>query len=475
MTLPVTIPNTFANATTSIPLANLDANFVAIYDAVNGIGNGAESLANVSITGGTVTNVAVSATTLNTSGQVVFNDAGANVDFRVEGDTKPNLLFVDASADAVAMGTDTPLSTEAGLDISSGGLSLVVGANNTSTARTDATNKISRIASAHYTNAEEPVMLAFTENTSTTNEITFGGGSGITNAATLIAFRTAANNTTTSGTERMRITSAGEVLVGGTTSVDANSGILTLQRLSTSPVVYLFRDDTSIGSGNILGGVSFVGNDTTSNTPTTHAYIYGVASGTHAAGDNPTDLTFGTTPDGSATVAEVARFTESKYLRFASGTGGIQFNGDTAAANALDDYEEGTWTPTYIPDGGAFTSITYDASTAGRYTKIGNTVYIQGSIRTDAITVGTATGTVYVGGLPFTVNASIPYASAIVAYAIDFVGDMPSGALFDINTTTIILYYRTTANGVSTPLNVGDLGTTTNDNYCIFSGFYTVA
>jgi hypothetical protein len=26
-----------------------------------------------------------------------------------------------------------------------------------------------------------------------------------------------------------------------------------------------------------------------------------------------------------------------------SGTGGIQFNGDTAAANALDDYEEGTW------------------------------------------------------------------------------------------------------------------------------------
>ena len=26
--------------------------------------------------------------------------------------------------------------------------------------------------------------------------------------------------------------------------------------------------------------------------------------------------------------------------------GGIKFNGDTAAANNLDDYEEGTWTPT---------------------------------------------------------------------------------------------------------------------------------
>jgi hypothetical protein len=57
MTLPVTIPNTFANATTSIPLANLDANFTTIYNAVNGIGNGSEALSNVSITGGTATNV----------------------------------------------------------------------------------------------------------------------------------------------------------------------------------------------------------------------------------------------------------------------------------------------------------------------------------------------------------------------------------------------------------------------------------
>jgi hypothetical protein len=51
---------------------------------------------------------AVSATTLNTSGAVVFNDAGADVDFRVEGDTDANLLFVDASADAVGIGTSSP-------------------------------------------------------------------------------------------------------------------------------------------------------------------------------------------------------------------------------------------------------------------------------------------------------------------------------------------------------------------------------
>jgi hypothetical protein len=116
MTLPVTIPNTFANATSSIPLANLDANFVTIYGAVNGIGNGAEALSNVTITGGTIENAAVGGstaaagafTTLNTSGAVVFNDAGADVDFRVEGDTDANLLFVDASTDRVGVGTNAP-------------------------------------------------------------------------------------------------------------------------------------------------------------------------------------------------------------------------------------------------------------------------------------------------------------------------------------------------------------------------------
>ena len=57
---------------------------------------------------GASTPAALSATTLNTTGAVVFNEAGADVDFRVEGDTNANLLVVDASADAVGIGTATP-------------------------------------------------------------------------------------------------------------------------------------------------------------------------------------------------------------------------------------------------------------------------------------------------------------------------------------------------------------------------------
>jgi hypothetical protein len=71
----------------------------------------------VDINGGTIDGVTIGGasagagtfTTLNTTGAVVFNEAGADVDFRVEGDTDANLLFVDASADAVGIGTTAPI------------------------------------------------------------------------------------------------------------------------------------------------------------------------------------------------------------------------------------------------------------------------------------------------------------------------------------------------------------------------------
>jgi hypothetical protein len=111
------------------------------------------------------------------------------------------------------------------------------------------------------------------------------------------------------GVEAMRINDSGEVLVGGTTSINATSGAITLQRTDATPTLGLFRNDTTISVNNVLGAISWYGNDTTSNTPTEHAYIAAFASGTHAAGDNPTDLVFGTTQDNTATVAESFRVT----------------------------------------------------------------------------------------------------------------------------------------------------------------------
>ena len=55
--------------------------------------------------------------------------------------------------------------------------------------------------------------------------------------------------------------------------------------------------------------------------------------------------------------------------------GGLCFNGDTAEANALDDYEEGTWTPAFK----LVSAPTYSEQT-GHYTKIGRQVYFYAKI-----------------------------------------------------------------------------------------------
>ena len=92
----------------------------------------------------------------------------------------------------------------------------------------------------------------------------------------------------------------------------------------------------------------------------------------------------------------------TEKVRFQTG-GGISFNGDTAAANALDDYEEGTWTPTYRQDGTANTA-TY-ATRSGTYTKIGNLVTAFFDIDASSLTAGS--GNCQVAGLPFTVSNSM--------------------------------------------------------------------
>jgi len=78
---------------------------------------------------------------------------------------------------------------------------------------------------------------------------------------------------------------------------------------------------------------------------------------------------------------------------------GMLFGTDTAAANTLDDYEEGDWTPVFA---GATTAGSYTyTSQVGKYTKIGNTVTAHAFL--ENITTGSAgSGAIRIKGLPFT-------------------------------------------------------------------------
>jgi len=88
----------------------------------------------------------------------------------------------------------------------------------------------------------------------------------------------------------------------------------------------------------------------------------------------------------------------------ASGSG-ITFPATQSAssdANTLDDYEEGSWTPT-LTAGTAPSAVNYNTR-VGRYTKIGRNVTVWMAIQVNSVTGGS--GNVYFTGLPFTSNSA---------------------------------------------------------------------
>lgn len=168
-------------------------------------------------------------------------------------------------------------------------------------------------------------------------------------------------------------------------------------------------------------------------------------------------------------------------LVFGTADKGIDFSANASAPGAVselfNDYETGTWVPTLVTSGTNFTSVTYDAATGGRYTKIGNVVHIQGYIRTDAVTVGSASGDVRIGNLPYSAIANngaqvSGNGSIAVSRVSDWAVDQPSAARVNANANHIDLYKRATANGASVSIAVADVGTGTDDNTIYFAGTY---
>jgi hypothetical protein len=150
------------------------------------------------------------------------------------------------------------------------------------------------------------------------------------------------------------------------------------------------KDGTTIGSiGTLSGNMYIEGNPATGKSGLTFYGAYIEPRDNGAAADAAVDLGISS-----------GRFRDL-YL-----SGGAYLGG-TAAANHLDDYEEGTFTPVLTFSSG---SVGY-GNQLGTYTKVGRKVTIQMSFGLSS--VSSPSGTLSITGLPFTNGSGEGFVNAV--------------------------------------------------------------
>jgi hypothetical protein len=178
-------------------------------------------------------------------------------------------ITVDASQN-VGIGTSSPSYRVDAVGSGSPSTGILRSSSNL----TNSTTKYGYYTVGHYTNATAPFGFIQGESNSTENNVHIGGGAGEVTAATRIDFYTAANNTTSSGTERMRIDSSGNLYVGQTSGDYVNSNSLKLATATNTGYLLVSHINGS-SSGNVFVGFGYNGSaigSITQNGTTAVAY-----------------------------------------------------------------------------------------------------------------------------------------------------------------------------------------------------------
>ena len=367
------------------------------------IGTGASSTATISAFSRTVSaNLPSALRIIENTGASSYWDIGANngsspnLNFYVNANTTPKVTF--ASSGNVGIGTSSPASPTG---FGTGGILHLKGS----------------------TGNDCSIVLEGLSGSGGRQEIGASGGA-------LQFYRGAA---TGSMAESMRIDSSGNLLVGTTDTVPSNNGAsgdagvaispdgvfraarsdnvaLDINRMDSDGAIADFRKDgTTVGS---IGSY----NDGASAPYFADAGNVGIRLSQASTDDIVPCTSTGADRDNAINLGSSSARFKDLYL---SGdviapnivaSNGV-FLGGTSNANKLDDYEEGTWTPT-ISSGS--TSPTYSVQT-GTYVKIGKQVFFSMYITTTGGTLNSSH--LIFSGLPFsstgsTGGASVSYSNS---------------------------------------------------------------
>ena len=332
----------------------------------------------------------------------VFNESGADVDFRIEGDSNANLFYVDAGNDRIGIGESSP------------GSLLHVKASDTGIAP--------HASSQICLEREGTNYLQFLTAETGTSGILFGDGSDVDVAkitydhnVTKIQFSTeTAVAVTIDGSQRVGI---------GT----ASPGELLEVSSSSSPTIRINNSDGSISADQVIGELEFKANDGSGDGAQVTGSIKSIAQAAFSGQGSPAHLVFSTNGvSGAGALAERLRITHDGNVKINDGDlvigtagHGIDFSaqtpssatGATTTSEVLDHYEEGTWTPTWHAQYGTVTSYTHQH---GTYTRIGRIVIATFDIKLSD--KGDISGSYnYLTSLPFN-HAGSRAGSAVVHY-----------------------------------------------------------
>ena len=139
----------------------------------------------------------------------------------------------------------------------------------------------------------------------------------------------------------------------------------------------------------------------------------------------------------------------------------------TTTSELLDDYEEGTFTPTYAGSSGGSVTL---VGTIGTYVKVGKIVHVRMRIMTTAMSLS---GDITITGLPFTSDSTTNYHTILSNFGVRFNSDMPNLGVYVLNNVTAATLDKSASNEISGSLVQGsDLLNGTNRNILQVQGSY---